>query len=136
MNKTKIIALIGKSGAGKDTLLKDAIDSLSPDLHGIIKYTTRPKRENEIDNVDYHFMIDADFNAMQFLEFACFNNWYYGTAFESIEKDKVNIGVFSPEGVRQLLNHSDTLDIYPIYIIASDRTRLLRQLSREDNPNC
>ena len=46
--KTKIIAIFGKSGAGKDALQKFLI-KLYPDFNKIISFTTRPKRDNEVE---------------------------------------------------------------------------------------
>ena len=51
----KIIALIGKAGAGKDTILREIIKS-NPDLHEMISCTTRPKREGEVDGVNYFYL--------------------------------------------------------------------------------
>lgn len=42
----KIIALMGKSGAGKDTLMQKLL-SLYPNFHEIISCTSRPIREGE-----------------------------------------------------------------------------------------
>lgn len=68
----------------------------------------------------------------EFCETAYFNDWYYGTSKWTL-KDK-NIGAFSPTAVRQLMKNKDIkLTIY--YIDVSDRDRLVRSLTREDNPD-
>ena len=69
------------------------------------------------------------------LEATVFNNWFYGTTIESLQKDKINIGVFNPMGVRYLLEDS-RLKVIPIWIISQDKDRLLRSLLREENPDC
>ena len=69
------------------------------------------------------------------LEATVFNNWFYGTSIESLQEDKVNIGIFNPAGIRCLLEDS-RLKIVPIWIISKDKDRLLRSLLREENPNC
>ena len=51
----KIIALIGKSGAGKDTLLKRVL-AKHPEYNNLISYTTRPPRSNEVHGRDYYFI--------------------------------------------------------------------------------
>lgn len=53
--KIKIVALFGKSGAGKDTIQRELLEFM-PDVHGIISCTTRPPREKEIDGKDYYFL--------------------------------------------------------------------------------
>lgn len=59
------------------------------------------------------------------LESTVFNNWYYGTGYDSIDKDKINIGVFNPAGIKQLLVHPE-VDLKIVYVRAADKTRLLR----------
>lgn len=141
MNKTIIIALFGAAGSGKDTIQKE-IAKQSPFLfHEIISSTTRPPREYEQDGVDYKFIstqqsIDYAANN-EYLEYAEFRGWRYGTLKSSVRKDKINIGVFNLFGVKQLLRlPKEEYLIIPIYITCSDKTRLLRQLNREQDPDC
>ena len=68
------------------------------------------------------------------LEAVCFNDWWYGTPISSLDKDKINIGVFNIDGLECLAETS--FDILPIYIDVPDKIRLIRQLNREENPNC
>lgn len=132
----KIIALIGEAGSGKDTMMQKVLERAS--LHEIVSCTTRPKRENEIEGVNYFYLTEAEFNNKvlhnEMLESTCFNNWYYGTSYDSLDSNMINIGVFNPEGVGLLLERED-IDIQVFYIKVSDKTRLLRQLNREENPN-
>ena len=69
------------------------------------------------------------------LEISVFNNWYYGTSLANIDEKALNIGVFNPEGVESLRNNPD-IDLFVVYIIADDKVRLLRQLNREESPDC
>ena len=68
------------------------------------------------------------------LEATVFNNWCYGTSYDSLSKTAINIGVFNPAGIDALLCYGD-IDLTVFYIDAADKTRLLRQLNREENPN-
>ena len=75
-----LIVLSGPSGAGKDALLTRLRETSYP-LQYITTLTTRPKRTNERDNVDYHFVSSADFQKMikdnELLEWAnVYGNWY------------------------------------------------------------
>lgn len=137
MKKTKIIALIGEAGSGKDYILQKALETY-PQLHEIISCTTRPIREGEREGVNYYFLSLKDFidgmNDGQFLETACFNGWFYGTHLDSVNPNRPNIGVFNPQGIRSLI-HREDIDLYVFYVCASKKERLIRQLSREDNPN-
>lgn len=133
----KMIAIIGQAGSGKDTILR-AVCEENPDLNKIISCTTRPMRDNEKDGVDYHFYTVDQFTEEvlndKMLEASCFNNWFYGTPIKSLVKNKVNIGVYNPEGIESLMLHGN-IELYVFLIEASDKIRLIRQLEREINPD-
>ena len=139
MSKIKVIALYGKAGAGKDALLQTMMSMSKPEeAHEIISCTTRPPRENEIDHINYHFITVDDFTKMvlngEMLEATEFRDWWYGTPISSLDPDCINIGVFNPAGIAAIYE-DPRLDVFPIYVIASDKTRLLRQLNRENDPD-
>jgi len=77
------------SGAGKTSLVA-ALQSSRPRLHVSISHTTRARRSNESDGVNYHFVSEEDFVAMiaadAFLEHAQVFNRRYGTARDSVDK--------------------------------------------------
>lgn len=138
MNKFKLIALCGKAGVGKDALLRRTVQ-LAPKLFNeIVSCTTRPPREGEKDGVNYHFLTVEQFTEKilngDMLEATEFNGWHYGTMASSLSEDKINIGVFNPAGIAALLEDQD-LDLTVFYITAKDKTRLIRQLNREEDPN-
>ena len=141
MEKYKIIALFGQAGAGKDYILNQIIntDFGKNTLSKIISCTTRPPREGEIDNINYHFISNAEeLIKKDLIEYTIFRNWWYGTAIENLNKDKINIGVFNIYGIDQLINkdYLNRIDCIPIYIKTHPKIRLLRQLQRENEPNC
>jgi guanylate kinase len=75
-----LLILSGPSGAGKDAVLSKLKEKGTP-LDFITTVTTRPKRLSEKDEVDYHFISEADFQQMvekkQLLEWAnVYGNWY------------------------------------------------------------
>ena len=136
-NKYKVLALFGKSGAGKDTIQKWLTTNYN--MNGIISCTTRPPRDYERDGIHYHFLSNEEFAQkvlnMSMLEATIFNDWCYGTPIESLKEDKINVGVFNIQGIECLLQ-DNRLDILPIFIDCSDKTRLLRNIKREKVPNC
>lgn len=134
----KVIMLMGQAGAGKDTMLKRVLEK-NPRLHEIVSCTTRPPREGEVHGVNYFYYTTEVFGQKvldgEMLECTVFNDWFYGTSFESLRSDGVlNIGVFNPAGVESLLERKDC-DILVFWITASDKTRILRQLQRESDPD-
>lgn len=135
MNKYKLIILFGKSGAGKDYLLKEVCKLYPNDLSPIISDTTRPPRLLlEQDGVDYNFITPEEFRKNDYIEFSIFNNWYYGTRKDSLSIEKINIAVMNLDGINQIYMRDD-LDIHLFYISCDDKTRLLRQINREKYPN-
>ena len=136
--KYKIIALFGKSAAGKDTIQKWLVQHMD-NAHEIISCTTRPPRDYEKEGVDYHFLSFDNFGEKvlnrTMLEATSFRGWFYGTPIESLEKNKINIGVFNIEGIKCIIEDS-RLEVYPVFIDAPDKIRLLRSLNREEEPDC
>ena len=133
----KVIALMGKAGSGKDAILHELIHLL-PDTNEIISCTTRPIREGEVHGVNYFYMTPEEFGARvvngEMIECTEFNNWFYGTSYEALRSNCLNIGVFNPTGVDSLMAYPD-IELQVFYITASDKIRLLRQLNREKDPD-
>lgn len=138
MRKYKIIALIGKSGSGKDKIMRECLKA-NPALHEIISCTTRLPRDNEVDGVNYHFVSAETFAEMvlknEMLEASVFNERCYGTPFNSLSLEDINIGVFNPTGIESLQLHKNIIDLTVYYIRVSDKERIIRQLNREKSPN-
>lgn len=130
-NKIKLIALVGQSGSGKTYLANKW--SQERGYHLVVSSTTRPPRDNESN--EYHFITEQEFKQSTFIEKANFNGWHYGTRWEDLNKEKINIGAFNPEGVYALWKLQDRIDLQIIYVRAADKIRLLRQLNREENPD-
>lgn len=131
MKKIKIIAIAGKSGAGKDFWLHKVCED-NDEVHEIVSCTTRPARWTEVDGRNYHFLSENQFMSEQFLESCMFKGWRYGTRYKDIVEDKVNIGVFNLTGVEQLLKNPE-VDLTMVYLYAEDKVRLIRQLQRDSN---
>ena len=135
-SKYRLIALIGKSGSGKDTILKEVLKN--ENFHSVVGVTTRPPRENEQEGIDYYFIDTDTFTKLLFdnklIEATSFNGWGYGTPYSSLSANKINIAVLNPAGI-EILRDNSHIDLTVIYINVSDKIRLIRQLSREENPN-
>lgn len=80
-NRGRLIVVSGPSGSGKGTILAEVLKS--PDYVYSISMTTRSPREGEIDGKHYFFVDKASFKEdiekNNFIEYAEYNNNYYGT---------------------------------------------------------
>jgi guanylate kinase len=78
-----LVVVSGPSGVGKDAALKRMRDLNYP-FHFLVTNTTRPKRAEEIDGVDYHFITNEQFAEMDqhgdFLEHAIVYGYGYGNS--------------------------------------------------------
>ena len=129
-----MIVLIGESASGKTTLANKFINKY-PEYHRIVTYTTRPKRENEADGIDYHFIPDDEFTELVkrdfFVEHAEYRGWLYGTAKEDCIKNKSSIVILTPSGLRNLKKIKK--EIKSVYLYVDRRSRLINILLRGDN---
>ncbi len=79
----------GPSGAGKSTILAHVLAEI-PDLRFSVSHTTRQRRDDEAEGVDYHFVSRALFENLRagerFLEWAEVHGQLYGTSLEEYER--------------------------------------------------
>lgn len=79
----RLFVVSGPSGVGKSTLLRRLVVEV-PGLAFVVSHTTRPKRAGEVAGRDYHFVSDAEFDALvaedAFVEWAVVHGNRYGTA--------------------------------------------------------
>jgi guanylate kinase len=78
----------GPSGAGKNSVINRAMEGI-PDLRYSVSYTTRPRREREIDGVDYLFVSREEFTRRiesgDFVEHVTYLGDLYGTSRSQID---------------------------------------------------
>jgi guanylate kinase len=83
-----LVVVSAPSGAGKTTLCHE-VRSRVPGLYYSVSYTTRAPRNGEVDGTDFHFVSDAEFEAMrdrdEFAEWAIVHNHFYGTPARALE---------------------------------------------------
>jgi guanylate kinase len=83
-----LLIISGPSGAGKTTITR-AVERAFPDSVFSVSATTRPKSAADRDGIDYHFMSQADFDALiadrAFIEHATYAGNRYGTLRAPVE---------------------------------------------------
>ncbi len=88
--KGSLVVISGPSGAGKGTIISELKKDDS--IWVSISLTSRLPRENEIDGVSYFFVSKEEFenriNQGLILEYNVYNNNYYGTPMNEIEKKR------------------------------------------------
>lgn len=86
--KGNVYIIAAASGTGKTSLVSILVESLD-NIITSISYTTRPKRQNEIDGENYFFVEEKEFETMiqkqEFLEYAKVFDNYYGTSQKWVE---------------------------------------------------
>ena len=141
---TEIFVIMGKSGAGKDTLVNRLMDEFGDEfsLTKLVPYTTRKMRENEADGREYHFVSNEEMNELKEKGLIIESRTYikgnegevtYATVLPKRKKGKY-ITINTPEGVLKIidsLKRSRTIKIIPIYLNIGDRLLMQSVLDRE-----
>lgn len=137
----RIICLMGKSAAGKDTVYKALLADRELALQNIIPYTTRPVREGERNGVEYFFTDEAGFQQWKkqgkIIEDRAYHTrqglWRYFTAddeqLKDDSRDYLIIGTLEAYG--KLQEYFGTDRMLPVMIELEDGLRLQRALDRE-----
>lgn len=152
-----IIVLVGKSASGKD-VIEEALANriyhvrINDKLYRykrLVSHTSRPKRPNEQEGVNYYFVsknhIDDLIDTNQTVEHTKYvvdgETWKYALSKKEISDIKDNeIGVVTvnPHGVKQLLDNFDAetkSQMIVIYVDADDEVREFRYFNREQGSN-
>jgi guanylate kinase len=85
----RLLVVSGPSGVGKGTVIAAAL-RLAPGLELATSATTRPRRPDEVDGREYHFLSEAEFlrrvDRGDFLEHVSYAGNRYGTLRSEVER--------------------------------------------------
>lgn len=137
----KFTILVGKSASGKDTILQQIIKVSK--CKPIISTTSRPKRDNEQEGVDYYYINKDEFIDLiedgAFVEYRKYNTlvngesdtWYYGirknNKYSSTGRYVV---ILDFDGARSFVNHYGSDNCRVCYIYCDDEERKKRAMNR------
>ncbi|TBU06767.1 guanylate kinase [Hamiltosporidium magnivora] len=101
------VVISGPSGSGKSSVIK-LLMANNRNIKFSISYTTRQKRCEEKENIDYHFVSKETFLEMvkqkRFVEYTLYNDNYYGTPFCEEHENEIIIFDLDRNGVKSLMN--------------------------------
>ena len=123
----KLITITGPSGAGKDTVAQMLSDMGGYNV--LCSYTTRPKREGEIDGMEHHFVEKCDVPHDKMLAYTQYGGYEYWTTIDQVT-DKA-IYVIDEDGLRALCEKFPDIELFKICVTAWEATRLRRGVSQE-----
>lgn len=139
MKKFTIIA--GKSASGKDTILQQILKTSN--CKSIISTTSRPKRDNEQEGVDYYYISRDEFIDLieenAFIEYRKYNTlvngekdtWYYGIRKNNKYDDNCKyVVVLDFNGARSFINHYGADNCKLCYIYCDEEKRKQRAMKR------
>ncbi len=106
-----IIIFSGPSGVGKSTIINELINH--KELYFSISHTTREKRHNEENGVDYFFINEVEFNNLIsqnfFIEYERYGTDFYGTGKDQLNsRDVITVLDVEVNGATKLLQENDT----------------------------
>ena len=133
-----MIILSSPSGAGKTTLVK--LLSKKENYVISISHTTRNPRPGEINQKDYYFVNDNEFQRLikneEFLEYAKVFNNYYGTTrtpvIDNLNKGKNVLFDIDWQGADQLKNKKLDFKLISFFILPPSKEVLFQRLSNRD----
>ncbi|XP_061151428.1 MAGUK p55 subfamily member 7-like [Syngnathus typhle] len=145
--RQQLVVLLGPSGVGVNELKRRLLIS-DPDLYATtVPYTTREKRSQESEGMDYHFVsvhkFEEDILNRRFIDYGTYRGHYYGTNLDSVYRLMAE-GKICLMDVRPCkLKHVYTLEFKPYVVFVKppriEELRLTRRRTKficdEEEPN-
>ena len=126
-----MLVLVGPSASGKTESAKIMMNRYP--ISRVVTCTTRPKRINEIDGFDYHFLSPEAFVLKKqqgyFVETTFYNHYHYGTPKNELGENKFII--LDPKGLQSFLNLD--MPMVAIFLKTNEDVRIERMTLRKDS---
>lgn len=137
-----LIIISGPSGVGKGTIRRQVMIDDTLNLVYSVSMTTRAKRENEVNGVDYYFVsreeFDRNIELGNFLEWAEFVGNRYGTPkhyVDELRRQGKNVVLeIEVEGTKQVLSRCKGSNVVSIFVVPpsfEDLEKRIRHRSTE-----
>lgn len=129
-----IVIIMGKSGAGKDSIAKAILENSS--YERLRECTTRPMRDGESEGNPYHFItvdeVDKEMVAKTVFH-TKHGDWYYGFVNGDLDPDTDYLTVANPSQVHDLCRmYKDRFHIILIEIVTDEEDRIVHMIEREE----
>lgn len=135
MNRGMLVILSAPSGCGKDTVYNE-LCKIRNDIVKSVSATTRPKREGEVEGVNYYYITNKEFEDLiensGLIEYTSYNNFYYGTPVSNvtnaINDGKICFLIIEVEGAQNIMKlfPDDSVSIFllpPSFEVLEKRLR-------------
>lgn len=126
-----MIVLIGASASGKTEIAKILIKQ---GYKKCITTTTRSKRPEEVDGVDYHFVSRKGFNELllqnAFIEVTQYQDSLYGLQRKDIQKE--GLVIVDPNGANNIIKAMGS-QVFVCFVSSSKKHRKQRMQKRKDS---
>ncbi len=138
-NEGVLLVISSPSGTGKTTICKKLLE-YDKNIHLSVSVTTRKKRKNEVEGIDYYFKTKKDFlnlkSEKSFIESAFVFENYYGTLkSEVLEQLENGIDVLIDidwQGTRQITKAMQG-NLIKIFILPPSINELKKRLSKRNS---
>lgn len=136
--RRNLVVISGPSGVGKDTVVKALLKACS-DFNKTVSVTTRSKRSNETEGVDYYYITKEQFYQHQIdgslVEYELYDGEYYGTLFAEVERHPEDIPLILVIDVRGRRNVSMRYPMAKSIFIAPPSFDVLKEriVARNEN---